>query len=278
MDNFQNAYLTLHTRISARWQQKIKNNTSIIKFAHRQSKNISFLKISPLLCIIHLSNGSTIFTHSVLVNWHEQGHESFYRPKAIDLHFPVEEKRLKTVIVHLIVCYVPPGLNIYALRTFTSVLSSSTLQKKYCCYTLTGGKKNPDVVFFLGRQVIIVGLQTNFIGCSSRGSQQSDSDWWNVANNIAALANCQKLLLFPNSRMSSMYEKWRRLVINYMLCKITRIWLLQAMQLIRNCTAETSPKPCNSHCLVNFWNAKLVITHDWMIRKFIVLTTNQIQN
>ena len=41
--------------------------------------------------------------------------------------------------------------------------------------------------------------RTNFIGCSSRGGQNSDSDFlvpaWNFANNIAAIANYPKIIV-----------------------------------------------------------------------------------
>ena len=43
-------------------------------------------------------------------------------------------------------------------------------------------------------------LGTNFIGYSNRGGQNSDSDFlvpaWNFANNIAAIANYPKVIVF----------------------------------------------------------------------------------
>ena len=43
-------------------------------------------------------------------------------------------------------------------------------------------------------------FETNFIGYSSRGGQNSDSDFvvpaWNFANNIAAIANYPKVIVF----------------------------------------------------------------------------------
>ena len=43
-------------------------------------------------------------------------------------------------------------------------------------------------------------LWTNFIGYSSRGGQNSDRDFlvpaWNFANNIAAIANYPKVIVF----------------------------------------------------------------------------------
>ena len=43
-------------------------------------------------------------------------------------------------------------------------------------------------------------LRTNFIGSSSRGGQNSDTDFllpeWNSANNIAAIANYPKTISF----------------------------------------------------------------------------------
>ena len=45
-------------------------------------------------------------------------------------------------------------------------------------------------------------LEVNFIGYSSRGGQNFDSDFvvpaWNFANNIAAIANYPKVTVFSN--------------------------------------------------------------------------------
>ena len=45
-------------------------------------------------------------------------------------------------------------------------------------------------------------LGTNFIGYSSRGGQNADSDFlvpaWKFANNIAAIANYPKVIVFSN--------------------------------------------------------------------------------
>ena len=45
-------------------------------------------------------------------------------------------------------------------------------------------------------------LETDFIGYSSRGGQNSDSDFlvsaWNFANNIAVIANYPKGIVFSN--------------------------------------------------------------------------------
>ena len=51
-------------------------------------------------------------------------------------------------------------------------------------------------------------IKTNFVGCSSRGGQTSDGDFiasaWNFGNNVAELANFQKVIVFP-IKMSPMY-------------------------------------------------------------------------
>ena len=60
-------------------------------------------------------------------------------------------------------------------------------------------------------------LGTNFIGYSSRGGQNSDSDFlvpaWNFANNIAVIANYPKVIVFP-IEMSSRNEKIYFLVVS----------------------------------------------------------------
>ena len=52
LDNFQNAYLTLIIHISVKYQSKIKTNVSTSKLAHWESKHVSILKITLLLCIL----------------------------------------------------------------------------------------------------------------------------------------------------------------------------------------------------------------------------------
>ena len=53
-ENFQNTYVTLNIRISAKWQPKIKTNISKFKLAHGQFKIILISKIFIFLFILHL--------------------------------------------------------------------------------------------------------------------------------------------------------------------------------------------------------------------------------
>ena len=61
-------------------------------------------------------------------------------------------------------------------------------------------------------------LRTNFIGYSSRGGQNSDSDFlvpaWNFANNIAVIANYPKLIVVSNRNVLQPNEKICFLVVS----------------------------------------------------------------
>ena len=68
--NFQNTFLTLSIHISAKWHQKIKNNTSKLKFAHWQSKVMLHFWKSLLCCVLYAwSNRGTFLTDLVCFYW-----------------------------------------------------------------------------------------------------------------------------------------------------------------------------------------------------------------
>ena len=66
-------------------------------------------------------------------------------------------------------------------------------------------------------------LETNFISYSSRGGQNSDSDFhllaWNFANNIIVIAKNPKVVVFSNWNV---LQEWKNMLFG---CKLKQKWI-----------------------------------------------------